>query len=523
MELRAFKRLVCTLLIPACLCIPGSLFAQQETPKQAQAPAGNAFAEHFFAPAPQKLDNKITEVRGFSILKTHSRQQNAEYSIVTSFGGGVVKSRYLPGLADTKAIDEYIKKNLKTADFEGVEIRELALPDGKGGAVTLYWVGDKSFTDAQKAMAEVAVTKAAIEAQGGNFAALVREAPIFIPEAEPPVVVKTPAQFKKEEELILKFTDQMGIGEKLYGPFMGVPPGEPIVWQSFGDTSWRMTNLAANHYDTQVGYWCNRIVFRGIRAPLHTIDPFIESTINLDSSSNDGSNNLQLFAGLEWRPLARNAWLFNYRPFGDIPILEWIRNYRFYIKYGDRKNLKDEIQNSSDYDLIWGVQCYYEWGTEVAPLDEGKPEKFTDYLRQYVWGEYFGDYYVSKTNFSSEENFNAFIANSSVMLGVKLPGIPLPHNYINDEFVLMPYLRFEHVNNASFSFWYQNQYFLATGIRWMPFRTYRWKENEWLSKTKIYVEYCGIGNAQRVKQQSDPADVPEYDFRVGISFSSRRF
>jgi hypothetical protein len=486
-------------------------------------PLPNLFAEHFFAPSGQKLDYKITEVRGFPVLKTHSREQNAEYSVVTDFGGGAVKSRFLSGLNDTKSIDDYIKKNLKTANFEGVEIRQLSVPAANGKATDLFWVGDKAFATAEAAAAEITSSKAMIESQGGKFAEAVRAAPFYIPEAEEPVEIKTPAQYKKEEELILKFTDQMGIGEKLYGVFQGVPPGEPIVWQSFGETSWRQTNLAAKGFDTQVGYWCNRLVFRGIRFPLHTIDPFIESTVNLQSDSADYASNLQLFAGLEWRPLARNPWLLNFQPFGGIPILEWMRNYRFYIKYGDRKNLKDDITGSADYDLIWGVQCYYEWGTELPPLDETKPEKFTDYLRQYVWGEYFGDYYVSKTNFGSEQSFNAFIANSSIIMGVKLPGIPLPHNYINDELVLMPYLRFEHVNNAQFSFYYQNQYFVAAGMRIMPFRTYRWKENEWLSKTAIFGEWIGLGRAQRVKQETLPEGVPTYDLRFGVKFSSRRF
>jgi len=108
-------------------------------------------------------------------------------------------------------------------------------------------------------------------------------------------------------------------------------------------------------------------------------------------------------------------------------------------------------------------------------------------------------------------------------LGIKLPGIPLPHNYINDELVLMPYMRFEHVNNAEYSFWYQNQYFVAAGLRIMPFRTYRWKENEWLSKTAIFGEWCGIGGAQRVKQSGEVPGLPNYDLRFGVKFSSRRF
>lgn len=521
------KKFTIIFLIFSLLETPAILLAQQESVKQPPSSlTANPFAEHFFTPTSQKLEHKISDVRGFQVFKNPSRAQQSEYAIVTDFGGGVIKSRSLSGLADIKTIDAYIKKNLKTANFEGVEIRQLPIPDLKGGATIFYWVGDKAFATAQAATAEVALMKAVVESKGGNFAALVRAAPVFVsPEPEQVVEIpKTAAQFKKEEELVLRFTDQMDIGERLYGPFQGVPAGEPIVWQSFGETTWRKTNLSSKNFNSQVGYWCNRIIFKGVRFPLNTLDPFVESTIDLDSTSNDAASKLMLYVGLEWMPLLRNVWLQNYKPFGDIPILDWIRNYKFYIKYGDRHNLKDEILNSKSYDLVWGVEIYYEWGVELPALAEGRPTKFSEFLRQYVWGEYYGNYAVHKTDFSSEKSFNALIANSSVKMGIKLPGIPLPHNPINDEIVLMPYLRFEHTNNSSFSFWYQNYFYIAPGICWMPFRCYRFKENEWLSKTKVFAEWIGIGRDQWMKQDGDPnPKPPDYDLRFGISFSSRRF
>jgi hypothetical protein len=148
---------------------------------------------------------------------------------------------------------------------------------------------------------------------------------------------------------------------------------------------------------------------------------------------------------------------------------------------------------------------------------------FADYLRQYVWGEYFGDYRWEKTNFGSEDDFSAWILNSSVLMGVKLPGIPLPHNPINDELVFMPYLRFEHTNNCSFSFPYQNRYFIAPGLRWMPFRAYRWKEDEWLSKVAIFGEWLAIGKVQNAKQDDEAPYAVNYDLRFGVKFSHRRF
>jgi len=148
-------------------------------------PGPNFFAENFFATSGSKLDNKITEIRGFPVLKAHSREQNAEYAIVTDFGGGVVKSRSLPGLMDPKAIDTYIKSNLQTAQFEGVEIRQLPVPNAKGDPTTLYWVGDKAFATPQDATAAIVSTKMMVESTGGNFVEAVRAAPIYIPEPEP--------------------------------------------------------------------------------------------------------------------------------------------------------------------------------------------------------------------------------------------------------------------------------------------------------------------------------------------------
>ena len=74
-------------------------------------------------------------------------------------------------------------------------------------------------------MTSIIAIKLGIESKGGNFAEAVRAAPVYVPEAEKPIEIKTPAQFKKEEELILRFTDQLGIGEKMYGVLQGTPCG----------------------------------------------------------------------------------------------------------------------------------------------------------------------------------------------------------------------------------------------------------------------------------------------------------
>jgi hypothetical protein len=328
------------------------------------------------------------------------------------------------------------------------------------------------------------------------------------------------AQFEKEEDLVLRYLDHMDIGNEIYGPLNGTPVGEKIIWQSFGETTWRDTNLEDEQYMQQVGFWTNRIVMKGIKAPFNTIDPYVEATIALDSSGVDFKNNGIFSVGLEWRVFARNAWLMNTR-FWSLPLLAFVRNYRFYIEYQDRKNMLDEIVGGKAHDWKGGIGIFYEWGIDPPPISEGPPSTIPDYIRRYVWGEYFGNYYFTHTNFNAEDDVNAFIFNSSIILGIRLPGIPLPPNPINDKFVLMPYMRFEHVNNSEFSFPFENRYFVAAGIRWMPFNNYRYKDNEWLAKTKIFFEYIGVGKVHTWKNPDEVMPI-DYDLRVGVNISSKR-
>lgn len=491
-----------------------------------QAPARNFFVEQFFLPPKLRRQYQTWETKGFVFVKTPHPTPDSRFSVVTDFAGNVLKTYDLVGLRDVHDMRRWIREGLETSTFEGVEIRRLPVATLENGEKKyLYWVGHRAYESADRARAEIALVQSLVEAEGGDFAAMVAQAArysqIAEPEEKPPVEL-TPAQYEREERLMLKFLDHLDVGNEMFGPFQGTGLGESILWQSFGETTYRVTNLDKRNFSAQVGFWTNRLVFKGIKAPLSTIDPFIEATTALESNGKDFASHLDLSAGLEWRPFSRNPWLSNFRPWG-IPLLEWIRNYRFYVQYLDRKNLKDEISGSRDYDLRYGVQIFYEWGMDLPPISEAPPDTFWEHLRQNLWGEYFGDYRFHTTNFSSEEDFDAWILNSSVILGFRLPGIPLPPNPINDELVLMPYLRFEHVNNTEFGFDFENRYFVASGVRWMPFRTYLYKENEWLSKVKIFAEYVGIGLVQHGKQDGEAPDAIRYDLRFGVNISQRRF
>ncbi len=491
--------------------------------KEKVIPKPNLFAKTFFAAPSKKSESIATDVQGFTVVLTPSRKMDAEYAVITDFGGEVVKTRYLKGLKTIDDVNDYVQNNLETSDEGGVEIRKMALP---GGGPTLFWVGDKAFSSVEDAKNLIAQTRQQAVQIGGNFDEMVAEAQVPL-EIEDEYVTQFDQSYvsnqRKEEDLFLKWADQMDLGEQIWGPFQGEGAGEPVLWQSFGETSWRKTNLEDNKFNSQVGYWSNRVVFRGIRFPMNTLDPFLESTVSMEAVSEDFKSKADFFAGVEWRPLARNHWLANYRPFGNIKLLEWVRNYRFFVKYGDRKNIKDEI-SAHDWDLQAGVQLFYEFGVELPDLNQPAPENFTEYLQEFVWGEYFADYHWAKTDFSLDKYSHAWTFSNSLMLGVKLPGIPLPENPINNEIALMPYLRLESSVNSAHAFHFQNTYYVSAGVRWMPFRTWRHKENEWLSKVKIFGEWLAIGKAQSVKQDSsENQDFVRNDLRFGVSFASRRY
>ena len=499
--------------------------SSSQTRKIKEIPKPNLFAKTFFASPAKKSESIATDVQGFTVVHTPSRKMDAEYAVITDFGGEVVKTRYLKGLKTIDDVNDYVQKNLETAEDGNVEIRKMVLP-GEGGQ-TLFWVGDKAFPSLEEAKQWISKTRQAVLAIGGNFDEMVNEAQTPV-EIENEYVTQFDQSYvpnqKKEEDLVLKWADQMDIGEELWGPFHGDPAGEPILWQSFGESSFRKTNLEDNKYHSVASYWSNILVFRGIRFPLNTLDPFLETTTAIEAVPEDYKSHVDLFAGVEWRPLARNHWLENYRPIGNIKLLEFVRNYRFFFKYGDRRNIKDEIQ-AKDWDYQTGVQLFYEFGVELPDLKKPAPENFPEYLEEYVWGEYFADYHWARTDFSTDKNSRAITMGDSLLLGIKMPGIPLPDNPINNELKFMPYVHLNHTWNDNHSFSYQNYYYVGAGVRWMPFNTWRHKENEWLSKIKFFGEWIAIGKTQYVKtDSSENADnLVRNDLRFGVSFASRRY
>ena len=500
-----------------------SLFAQEVAP--AEPPANFLFRDQFYLRPSQRVSHNTQPVEEFLVLERPDPAWNSKIAIVTGFAPQALRTRALKDVQTVDEAREWIHAHKKTTPFEGVPIHRLSLPLPNGDVDEVFWVGNRGYDSFDQAAAEIALVQSLVEMQGGNFkraqelAEEFKEAEEKAPSAEEVAAVK--AQFQKEEEIALRWADQLDIGESLWGPFQGVPAGEPILYQSFGESSWRSTNLAERKWNSVVGYWTNRLVFKGIRFPLSTIDPYVEVVVAPEATGNDGGNQLDLITGLEWRPLARNVWFENFRPWG-LPLLKWAKNYRVFIQYMNRRNLKDEIANIRDFDLRVGVDIFYEWGIDLNPIDQQPGKGFPGFLSDYSWGEYYGNYAWRDTNFTARKTFDAWILDSNVVLGLKVPLMKLPPNPINEKLELMPYFRFALISNTRFPNPSDNRYYVSVGVRWMPFRDYRFVNNEWLFKTKVFVEYLAIGKVHNLKFDEHRLQ-PDEDWRIGVAWSLRRF
>ncbi len=504
-------------------CLSFTSFAQVSQTRESVS-INYLFRDSFYAPPLLKVKYDIYEIDGFLLVRDSRPRFRSNFAVVTDFEGPVLESRVLKRIYTIDEAREFIEKNARVIYFERIPIRELPLIDQEGATVTRYWVGQKAFPTLELAKAHVAETKTAIEMTGGNFDEAVQLVNEFFPEEPAPTREETKANFEREEELALKMMDWLGVGDQLYGPLTGTAMGERILWQSFGETSFRATNFTKERYDNQVAYWTNRMVFKGIKfLGEPTFDPYVEATVALDTHGQNFTKYIDLVAGVEYRPFGRSAFLENFNIDG-LYLLRFARGYRLYVQYMERKALSDAIEDSADTDLRAGVDIFYEWGLDLErPWVEAKRARLSDWISDYIWGEYYGSYRWVKTDFSPNKKFHSWILNSNVTLGVKWPRIPLPKNPVNDEFLLMPYVRFEHVTNPNRDFYYQNQMSLAAGIRWMPFRSYQFENDEWLFKTKLFAEYVGIGNIHHPGPAKSAAGIPKYDIRFGVNVSYRRF
>ncbi len=487
--------------------------------------ANYLFRDQFYAPPSLKIRYDVYETAGFLLFRPTSRGGTSEFSVVTGFHSPMIDSRVLKNIRDIDQANKFLKRNVRKIFHERVPIRELPLLKSDGSIEQRFWVGQKAFQTLEQAQREIELAKSTIETGGGNFDRALELVSEFFSEAPAPTEEEVRENYLREEQLALKILDSLDIGEKPFGILTGTPMGEPILWQAFGETSFRFTNFSVPRFNSEVGFWTNRLVFRGLRfIGEQTIDPYVEVTAALESNGTTFADHLDLVAGLEYRPFGRAAFFDNFQLNGFY-LLKFIRNYRLYVQYMERRNLGDEITGGRDTDLWFGTDVFYEWGLDLdEPWVEHRRKGISDWAKDLVWGEYFGNYRFERSDFSSIDSFDSWVLNSSVILGTKWPEFDLPRNPINNQLTLMPYLKFEHVTNrsrAGISF--QNRYLFAAGVRWMPFRSYQFQSNEWLYLTKIFAEYSGIGGALYPEGSEPNGNEPIRDWIIGIKTSYKRF
>jgi hypothetical protein len=489
-----------------------------------EPPVNYAFRDNFYASPALKIRYDVYETAGFLLFRSTKRGRNTEFSIVTGFEHPVLESRVLKNIRAIEDANTFLERNTRKIIYERIPIRELPLTNADGAIEKRYWVGQKAFSSLEIAQSEITAVKAVIQAGGGDFNRALELISEFFSESPGPTAEEVRANYQIEEELALKILDWLDVGDRPYGILTGTPMGEPILWQAFGETTYRFTNLDTPRFNSQVGFWTNRLVFKGINLPgKQTLDPYVEITTALESNGKNFPSHLDLVAGLEYRPFGRTAYFDNFNIDG-FHLLKFVRNYRFYVQYMERRNITDEITGSRDTDLWLAADIFYEWGLDLEdPWVKPHREGVKDWVRDYVWGEYFGNYRYQRSDFSGVDSFNSWILNSSVILGIKWPELTLPRNPINNKLTVMPYVRLEHITNPNrLGIPFQNRFFVAAGVRWMPFRSYQFEHNEWLYLTKLFAEYVGVGTVNH-PGGAKPDNTPSQDWILGIKTSYKRF
>lgn len=507
-------------IIVICLVLFATSYAGLLTAEEV-LPSWTLLRDTFYLSHLTKLDREVFEVEGFALVLHPVPEWNSSFSVVTGFKNDVVTTHVLK---DVRSVDEarrYFLSHMKIHEVHAVTIRELYLARKQGAGIKLFWVGNRAFRALDDAEKSVLVVKKSIEDQGGSFEEAVERVREVSKEVRRPPKPFKPLRGELEEEFAIKALDWLGFTHYVYGPLYGEPSGEKILYQSTFEGSYRSTNFDERHFDASTGFWSHRIVMRGIRfVGGTTMDPYLEAITSGQTEGRDFATNLELSAGLEWRPLIRNAMIQNYQPYG-LPVLDWLRNTRLFVAYFQRKNLKGKYDDDvKTHNLKGGMGLFKEWGVELPSLDEvssGNP-----YFKpgDLLWGELFLEYFFNKTNFSSTDDFDGIQSTFAFKVGLKLPRVPLPDNPVNQEFLLMPYFIFEDVRNNEHAAFFQNRYFFGYGVRWMPFRDYRFAKNEWFFKTKIFLEYLHEVHHTKDKPVSE---APDNDLRVGLTVSLKRF
>ncbi|MBI3266823.1 MAG: hypothetical protein HYZ67_07205 [Chlamydiae bacterium] len=461
----------------------------------------------------------VESYQGFLFLENLEEGWNSNYAIVSNFEGASIESQVLWGTENFNAVKTLIDQNLKTFLYQDVQIRELVIPVKNSEKISLFWVGQKAYPTQEEA--QKAVDRAL--AEGVSPKEMV-EHEEEVPEIAPQSAIPSETQSTSTEGLDQAKISQgqipsaeatpypLHVDEKIKQvaiPGTEVEPEQDrFYWQTFGEFTWRRTNLDApnkdnpDYFNDVVGFHSLRLIMRGMRfyegGP--TLDPYVEATFSMATNDTPFENKLVAVAGVEYRLLDNIAVL------KQNPWLEWLTSLRLFGQYMDLSHLRQTDTAATTYDARAGMGLYKDWGWD-KPFDQEEREPFYHYL----WGELFMENAWKKTDFNRED-YNSMTWSDVAWFGLKFP-------WIGDIPPLMPYAKVEFTASQR-DFFFQNRVFFGYGLRYMPFHTSRFKGSEWLYNFKIFAEYDDI---ESYFKDEPPDDRPDWDFRVGVKIDINRF
>jgi hypothetical protein len=121
-----------------------------------------------------------------------------------------------------------------------------------------------------------------------------------------------------------------------------------------------------------------------------------------------------------------------------------------------------------------------------------------------IWG---GLQYLSANEFS--QHYSAWLFAYSIRAGVRVP-------YARLWSALSPYIAVESSLTDNAQYYWENRLGVGGGIRFSPPLGWLPREKRWVSRFVVYAEYVFAAAYYRA---AAPPSVPDYDVRVGASFS----
>jgi hypothetical protein len=127
-------------------------------------------------------------------------------------------------------------------------------------------------------------------------------------------------------------------------------------------------------------------------------------------------------------------------------------------------------------------------------------------ITNWWWNEMWSGLWWQSAN-EFDPHYNSLVFANAVRIGVRKPGAAILS-------YLTPYLAVESSLTDNNAYYWENKLSVGGGLRFTPVLSEM--KSKWLNRLVIYAEYVHVATYYHT---SAPAPIPDYDIRVGISFS----